>query len=174
LSAADSDYWLLIAPVVGGTINVAVQLLLARLFSGQRLVLVIVGALGAGLAASAAMIVWALSRVGLPATDAIGLAASALGVYLAGSFVLFAIVNLGETSLRIRMMRVLLDNPEGVTRDDLVASYDDRALVSVRLDRLRDNAQARVVDDVYYSRPSFMFFGAAGIRLLQRMVYGRR
>jgi hypothetical protein len=102
------------------------------------------------------------------------LAASVLLVYCAASFVLFAIVNLGETSLRIRMMRVLLDNPAGLSREELIASYDDRALITVRLQRLQDNTQARVVDGVYYSRPSLFFFGAAVIRLLQRIVYGRR
>jgi hypothetical protein len=168
------DYWFLLAPVAGGTMNVAIHLLLARLFSGERLVLVVVGALCAGLVATGAMIGRALAMADLSASDAIGLSASAFVVYLTGSFALFAIVNLGETSLRIRMMRMLLDNPDGIARDDLIASYDDRALIRVRLQRLRDNVQARVVDDIYYSRPSFMFFGAAGIRLLQRIVYGRR
>ena len=116
----------------------------------------------------------AFSMADLAAPDRFGLAASVLLVYCAASFVLFAIVNLGETSLRIRMMRVLLDNPAGLSREELIASYDDRALITVRLQRLQDNMQARVVDGVYYSRPSFFFLGAAVIRLLQRIVYGRR
>ena len=168
------DYWLLTAPLVGGAVNVAAQIIFSRVLSGERLLLVIVASFCAGVVATGATIGFALSMADLPTLDRLGLMASVLIVYCAGSFVLFAIVNLGETSLRIRMMRVLLENPAGISRQDLIASYDDRALITVRLQRLQDNTQARVVDAVYYSRPSFFFFGAAAIRLLQRIVYGRR
>src|SRR6516162_1419533 len=120
------------APAVGGAANVAGQLVLARLFAGDRLVMIIVGALCMGLVVTAAMIGWAFSMADLPTADIVGLSVSGLMVYFAGSFVLFAIVNLGETSLRIRMMRMLLDNPGGITRADLIRSYDDRTLIAVR------------------------------------------
>ena len=169
-----ADYWLLAAPLVGGAVNVAAQIIVARMLSGERLLLIIVGSFFAGFIATGAMIGIALSGADLSVLDRLGLVSSVLLVYFAGSFVLFAIVNLGETSLRIRMMRSLMDNPAGLSREDLIASYDDRALITVRLQRLQDNTQARVVDGIYYSRPSFFFFGAAGIRLLQWIVYGRR
>lgn len=168
------DYWLLAAPLVGSAVNVVAQVILARMLGGERLLLVIIASFCAGLLAAGAMTGSAFSMADLAAPDRFGLAASVLLVYCAASFVLFAIVNLGETSLRIRMMRVLLDNPAGLSREELIASYDDRALITVRLQRLQDNMQARVVDGVYYSRPSFFFLGAAVIRLLQRIVYGRR
>ena len=169
-----ADYWLLGAPLAGSVVNVIGQICLSRLLAGQRLLLVIVAAFGAGLLVTGAMVGFALSAADLPASDMIGLAGSALTVYCAAGFVLFALVNLGETSLRIRMMRVLLDNPAGITREELIASYDDQALIAIRLQRLQDNKQARVVDEIYYSRPSLFFFGAGCIRLLQRIVYGRR
>jgi hypothetical protein len=168
------DYWWLAAPLAGSAANLIAQVAFARILSGERLVLVIIAAFCAGLVATGATIGFALSRTELPASDVLGLAASVVIIYFAAGFVLFAIVNLGETSLRIRMMRVLLDSPGGITRDKLLASYDDRALITVRLQRLRDNRQARVVDEIYYSRPSFLFFACAGIRLLQRIVYGKR
>jgi hypothetical protein len=102
------------------------------------------------------------------------LAASVFIVYSVAGLVLFAIVNLGETSLRIRMMRMLLATPGGVKRDDLISAYDDRALIAVRLQRLQDKAQARVSGGVYYSRPSFLFVAAGGVRLLKRIIYGKR
>jgi hypothetical protein len=168
------DYWLLAVPLVGSAVNVVAQIIFARMLGGERLLLAVIAAFCAGLVAAGAMTGSAFSTADLPALDRFGLTVSVLLVYCAASFVLFAIVNLGETSLRIRMMRVLLDNPAGILREDLIASYDDRALITVRLQRLHDNSQARVVDGVYYSRPSFLFFGAAVIRLLQRIVYGRR
>jgi hypothetical protein len=168
------DYWLLAAPLVGSAVNLIAQVTFARILSGERLVLVIVAAFCTGLVATGVTTGFAFSLAELPASDALGLAASVVIIYFAAGFVLFAIVNLGETSLRIRMMRMLLDSPGGITRDELLASYDDRALIAVRLQRLRDNRQARVVDEIYYSRPSFLFFACSGIRLLQRIVYGKR
>jgi hypothetical protein len=169
-----TDYWLLAAPLAGSAVNIIAQIILARMSCGERLMMVIVAALCAGLVATGAMTGFALSMADLPTLDALGLTASVLIVYGAAGFVLFAVVNLGETSLRIRMMRALLDNPGGITRDELIASYDDQALIAVRLQRLQDNAQARVVDGIYYSRPSLFFFGAAAIGLLRRIVYGSR
>jgi hypothetical protein len=64
------------------------------------------------------------------------------------------------------------DNLAGLSREELIASYDDRALITVRLQRLQEYAGA-CCRWRYYSRPSF-FLGFAVIRLLQRIVYGRR
>ncbi len=178
MSAADArlaaDYWLLAAPAAGTAVNVAAQLVLARIMSGQRLMLLIAIAFCIGLAVTASITMLALDLGDVPALDALALTASVLFIYGAVGLVLFAIINLGETSLRIRMMRLLLDRPEGIRRDELMAAYDDQAMVAVRLERLRDKRQARVVGDSYYSRPSFLFFAAAVVRLLKRIVYGNR
>src|SRR5438105_4588052 len=125
MSAADArlaaDYWLLAAPVAGTAVNIAAQLVLARIMSGQRLLLLIVIAFAIGLVASGAMTLHALGLGDAGPLDALALAASVLFVYGAAGLVLFAIINLGETSLRIRMMRLLLDAPVGVKREELVA-----------------------------------------------------
>jgi hypothetical protein len=168
-----ADYWLLAAPVAGAVLNVAAQLVLARVLACRRLVVLIIVAFCIGLAGTGAMAAHALRLADAAALDALALATSVLFVYSAAGMVLFAIVNLGETSLRIRMMRMLLEAPEGISREELIASYDDRALVAVRLQRLVDNAQVHISDDVYCRRPSILFAVAAGIRLAKRLVYGR-
>ena len=168
-----ADYWLLAAPVAGTTVNFSAQLILARILSGQRLLLLIVIAFWLGLVAAGAIVVFAVQLADVATADAFALVASVFIVYSVAGLVLFAIVNLGETSLRIRMMRMLLDTPGGVKRDDLIAAYDDQALISVRLQRIQEKAQARVCDGIYYPRPSFLFVAAAGVRMLKRIVYGR-
>jgi hypothetical protein len=168
-----ADYWFLAAPVAGATANLVTQLVLARAFPRWSLVPVMVLAFCAGLLAAAAMTIFALLAAAPSPLDALALSASILIIYSAAGFALFAIANLGETSLRIRLMRTLLENPEGVPRDRLMASYDESALVAIRLERLQDKAQARVADGVFYSRPSSLFFVAFGIRGLKRIIYGR-
>jgi hypothetical protein len=169
-----ANYWLLAAPLAGSAVNVMAQLILARVLSGERLLLVVVIAFCIGLAATCVITGFALTPIDSSVPDALALIASVLTIYSAAGFALFAIVNLGETSLRIRMMRVLLDSPHGVRRGELVANYDDRALISVRLQRLREKMQVRFLDGIYYSRPSFLFLTAAGVQMLKRVLYGRR
>lgn len=167
------DYLLLAAPAVGTVVNVVAQLVLARVMSGRRLLLLVFIAFAIGVAATATLVSWALSLGDVAMLDALALAAGVLFVYGAAGLVLFALINLGETSLRIRMMRLLLDAPTGITRQQLAADFDDRALVAIRLRRLQDKAQARVVDGVYFAWPSFLFTVAAVVRLLKRVIYGR-
>jgi hypothetical protein len=168
-----ADYWLLVAPIAGTGVNLAVQLILARILAGQRLLLLVIIAFCLGFGATGAIAIFAIRLAGVATTDAFALAVSVFIVYSAAGLALFAIVNLGETSLRIRMMRMLLDTPGGVNRDDLILAYDDRALISVRLQRLQEKAQARVCDGIYYPRLSFLFVAAAGVRMLKRIIYGR-
>ncbi|WP_421999900.1 hypothetical protein [Reyranella sp.] len=177
MSAADAsttaDYWLLAAPIVGTVANVGAQLVLARLMTTGRLLILIAAAFGIGLGTTAALTLFALRLGDTTTPDALALSASILFIYSAAGFVLFAIINLGETSLRIRMMRMLLARPGGIGREELVAEYDDRALIAVRLRRLEENGQARVAQGMYYARPSVLFIAAAIIRLVKQVVYGR-
>src|SRR5687767_3821275 len=119
-----ADCWLLAAPVAGTAVNFAAQVMLARILPANRLLLLIVAAFGIGLAVTAAMSMSAILREDAARFDALALVASVLFIYSAAGLVLFAIVNLGETSLRIRMMRVLRDTPDGVRREELISAYD--------------------------------------------------
>jgi hypothetical protein len=169
-----ADYLLLAAPVTGIAVNFMSQLAIANMLAGERLLLVVVVAFCVGLAVAAGMTGFALSLTDLSTLDALALSASILIIYSAAGLALFAIVNLGETSLRVRMMQVLLAKPGGVTRDDLLANYNDRALIAVRLQRLREKGQIRVSQEIYYSRPSFLLIAGAGVRMLKRIIYRRR
>jgi|FEC22Drversion2_1045045.scaffolds.fasta_scaffold00873_7 hypothetical protein len=173
-AGAAADYWLLVAPVAGTVVNIFAQLILARVMSGQRLLLLIVIAFAIGLAVTATVAFWALRLGEVALFDGIALGTSVLLIYGAAGLVMFALINLGETSLRIRMMKLLREAREDITREQLIADYDDAALVAVRLKRLEDKAQARVVADVFFPRRSLLFMASAMVRLMKRIVYGRR
>jgi hypothetical protein len=114
----------------------------------------------------------ALVREQLPLLDSGALLLCILIIYVASGFILFAIVNLGETSIRIRMLGKLMKKPHGLTKDDLIADYDDSTLINVRLQRLKDKRQISYVNGVYYAKPSLMFLAASVVRLLKTIIYG--
>jgi len=169
-----ADLILVLSPLAGGALNLASQLILARQFAGERLLSVVAAAFGLGFVATIVLALYGLSLGGSAFADAVALMLSVIIVYCAFGLVLFAIVNLGETSLRIRMMRILLGAPDGLSRAQLMSGYDDRKLVAIRLQRVLNKRQARYHDGVYYRRVSFLFAAAAGVGLLKWIIYGAR
>ncbi len=178
MSAAEAwplaGLWLLLAAALGALANLFAQAVLVRRLGPTRLLRAVALAFPVGLAVALAAGWLVLRRGQFTPIDGLGLLVAVGAIYTNAAFLAFAIVNLGETSLRIRMIRTLLANPQGVDRDALAAEYDDRSLVAVRLERLRTQGQARVDDDTFYSRVSIMFVGAAIIRIAKRVVYGAR
>jgi hypothetical protein len=169
-----SDLLLLAAPLVGAAVNILTQLTLAKAVPSKTLLGVIVAGFAVG--GIAALIVAAIAlSITLPALrDVLALAATELIVYGAVGLVLFALINLGETSLRIRMLWHLMDAPAGLTEADLLNIYDDTALIAIRLKRIKDNHQTGFTEGVYYPRRSLLFVAASVVRLLKRLIFGSR
>jgi hypothetical protein len=168
------DVLLIAAPIVGLLLNLAAQLVLVRLAPQASLLRAIVlafllGAVGTVLIAVAAL---RLTRPDL--LDAAALFAAVMIIYGAEGLVLFAIVNLGETSLRIRMLAALIDAPDGLSETELTKCYEAEALIAIRLKRLRTRNQVGFGDGVLRARRSFLFFAANGVALLQALIFGRR
>ena len=71
-----------------------------------------------------------------PARDMIALVLLDLTAYLALAFGYFNFVNINIASLRIRMIEELLDFPQGLSREQLLASYNTEEVIAVRITRL--------------------------------------
>ena len=89
------------SPLLGAAINILSQMGLVRRRQGRLLMQSIVEAFVAGAVATVAgtTVAWLSAAPSL--LDGLGLAVSTLVVYLSASFVLFALVNLSQTSLRV-------------------------------------------------------------------------
>jgi hypothetical protein len=168
-----SDALLLAGPVFGLTMNVIVQFTVFR--AGWRGLLgsIVVGFFaGAGVAAG--FVVAAAETSPLVLFDALALAVVVLVVYGAAGFAYFAFVNLGETSLRIRMLQLVADAPRGLTVADILAVYNDRDLFAIRLGRMAENDQALIIGDRFYPRRSVLFTASVVLEFLKRLLYGAR
>jgi hypothetical protein len=169
-----ADIMLIGAPLSGVFANFLSLIILRRLSANSSLLNAIVAAFGIGGVLSASLALWVLIGERSSVLEVGSLFLCIMIVYIASGIIIFALINLGETSLRIRMLGKLIDSPLGVSRNELVADYDDRALLDIRLRRLREKGQAKFVDGAYYSRRSLLFFAASAIRLLKAILYGNR
>ena len=167
-----TDLILLATPLFGASANVLFQIVLSRLFARGHLLSVIVAAFAIGCVLTVSIAVWALAGEQLPLMEAGALFLCVTIIYIASGFILFAIVNLGETSLRIRMLSRLMDKPFGLTKDKLIADYNDSTMINVRLHRLKDHGQVRFVNGIYYAKPSLLFLAVRAVRLLKVILYG--
>jgi len=168
-----ADLLLITAPFAGFVINILGQFILTRLMRLRLLSSIFVAFTAGGIACFVALAI-ALFIHAQPMLDKLALSASVLLVYSAAGFVSFAVINLGETSLRIRMMRLILENPDGLTAAEILTRYNDALIVSVRLRRMVDNRQVTVSGDALYPRRSVLILAVGGIWFLQWLTYGGR
>ena len=168
-----ADILLIAAPLVGFIVNVLGQLALTRLARAGLLASIFLAFIG-GTVACCAVLAIALSIHDQPLLDKLALSAAVLVVYGAAGFVLFAIINLGETSLRIRMMQLLLEQPDGLSRTEILTRYNNALILSVRLQRMIDNRQVTVSGEALYPRISILFLAVCGIWFLKWLTYGGR
>lgn len=89
-----------------------------------------------GLVVDAAVAGWATGRMDIGAADRVAYLGLDLLTYLAFAFGYFNFVNLTVASLRIRLLEDLLAAGGGKPADAVMAAYDSRQVVAIRLDRL--------------------------------------
>ena len=152
-----TDIVLFGALLLGVAANFLSLIVWRRLSANGSLLGAIFAAFGIGGMLTAAFALWVLIgarsvRPGEFGENVRYFSASTDHLCLRRGIVIFAVINLGETSLRIRMLGKLMDSPSGMSRNDLVTDYNDRALLDIRLRRLREKGQAKFVDGTYYSR----------------------
>lgn len=167
--------WLPVAlPVLGLAACVLVQVLAFRVRRRAGLLTSLAtGALG-GLGAAAALTAWWWETHGASPSERLGTAAANLVLYLALTYGYFHFVNLGETARRIRLLRELVEAPGPLTRAEVLARYDGRSIVAVRLGRLLRKGQVRLEGGRYVIGRPLMLGMARLIVGLKLLVLGRR
>lgn len=149
-----------LSPVAGLGVNCAAQILLCRR-SGRLLGSVYRGFAGG---AAACALVCGFTAELLPSLITYG----ALG------YCYFHFINLGETARRIRIMRELAEaGPEGLSKEELLARYNARAMAEVRLARLLNNMQVIEREGRYYVGKPAVLYMARTMTLMKRILLGR-
>jgi hypothetical protein len=145
--------WLLVAsPILALAINCAFYLLLRRALA-WRIGMSILGGLCFGLAAIVGFVVDSLDYANVAFAE---LMICQFGTYLTLSFCFWTFLNLNITSLRIRVIRELLQAGGAIAVVELLASYSDAERLQRRLARLMNGRQIELVDGNWRLRSSLI------------------
>jgi len=175
MAFADPAMMLAAAPLAGLAVDFVALIVLRQAFASLNYLLAIVLAFAAGFCAQAALTVFALHGAAAPADSFAYLLLNILA-YGALGYGYFTFVNLSATSLRIRIMRLILNSPGGRASADAIASlYDAKEMVDARLGRLVSWRQLRVDGARYVVADGAVFPDLYRlVALLRIAVYGRK
>lgn len=151
-------------PIAALAINAVAQLLFCR--AGAGLLRSIKAGFAFGLAGLAL-----LHEYSPQGTDV--LAANTL-IYITLSYCYFHFLNLGETARRIRLLRELRSNPDGMTAADMLTAYNAKSIVEARLGRLLRSGQVeKGADGRLRIKNAHLLASAKLLRLLKKLFLGK-
>jgi hypothetical protein len=161
---------LVLVPLAGMTVNVALQLLLARMPLAVGPVRRQFFCFGCGLLLTLAALAIELPRARMDARDRLGLATMYVLSYAFLGFIFFNVINLNVSSLRIRMLKeYLARDPAPLSDSELMRKYPAGDRLDARLDRLEAGGQiVRRNGRIYIRRRSVALIAHvfAGLRAL--------
>lgn len=168
--SADWIYFLL--PILAFSLNVFVQIIFYRLLfsrSGAILKSVFVGYVS-GLVLLA--ILYITLDLPLSTSERVIYALSNSVFYSCLWYCFFHYVNIGQASLRIRMLIELQNHAAGMAKEDLLKKYNNRSIVATRLHRLVSSEQVVQINNRYYlGKPRFTLI-MGFFKILSKIVWG--
>jgi hypothetical protein len=94
-------------------------------------------------------------------------------IYLALSYCAYNFVQLGQTSIRIRMYSEIAASPGGINVEEMKREYDDNALIEGRIRRLSESGDAVERNGRYYIGRTRLLLIAELLLAAKRFLLGR-
>ncbi len=160
-------------PVTALVVNMAVQLLAARARRHPGLLPSVLAGFVAGLVATCGLEIGLWNWQGIPWSQAAPFLVVNVGTYAALSYCFFGFLNLGETSLRIRIFNELRQTPAGLSEEEMSARYNYRRMMEVRLERLVRGHQVVEREGRYFLEGRALRGIAALVRAAKLVVVGK-
>jgi len=153
--------------------NVAVQIVLFRSSCGTHFMRSILLGFLSGLAVLALLEIARISLAGLsPLTFSTALLVDA-PIYAGLSYCYYNFVQLGQTSIRIRLYSEIAGRPGGLAAGDIALLYNEEALMKVRIQRLLESGDVVERDGRYFIGRRRLVPVAAIIFAAKRLLLGR-
>lgn len=165
---------IVLAPVLALATNCSAHVAVARISGNSGPYRAIVRAAIVGLFVVVTLTLVGCSRLTLPSRDVVAYLVLNIVAYLALSFDYFSFVNLGLTSLRIRMLREIQAAGGSLAGERLGRLYDDRGLTNLRIDRLVSGRHLVLQDGRLYSQKGVFLAIAMLFDWLRWFVVGPR
>jgi hypothetical protein len=169
----DGQWTIAIAPLAGLALTVLTQIMVVHVTRGRVGASILIGVLG-GLTATLAFI--ALGRAETPSATGGFVDTWLLGVatYLALAFGFWAFLNLNITSMRIRILRVLLRAGGRMALSDMAVFYTPAERLRRRLERLEKASQIMREDGRWVLRFRHVLVVARCVEALRSVLFPGR
>jgi hypothetical protein len=144
------DYLQVATPLLALGVTTLVQLLVARARPRRGLIQSFFAGFGAGLASLLALCGWLALRQGTPWYEAAANTVVNVATFMALTFCFLSFLNLGNTSIRIRIFRELQQSGSGLSIEHLRSLYDYNQIMEIRLNRLLGSKEVIERDGRYF------------------------
>jgi hypothetical protein len=125
-----------LCPIIAVAFNALTQILAFRMRRGDQYFRSIVEGIGAGFLVLIPFECFLFVRSISPWSVVLDALLVDVPIYLALSYCFYSFVQLGQTSIRIRMFSEIASHPDGITIAEMQRQYSDESLLRVRLRRL--------------------------------------
>lgn len=173
LTFPPGDLLFFLVPVSGLVLNAVLHVLLFKIFRDLTIVLADVIAFFIAIGA----IIVANVSIGVVGDES-GIETtiqtfSNVAFFMVLGFLYFALINIGQSSLRIRVLSILTAHSDGLSPDEISEKYGNRDVVDLRLKRLLQNGQIREHNGTYFSAKPRLIYLALFFASFRRIIYGK-
>lgn len=140
---------LVLAPVLGMIINIAVHVIVSRFNRGRSQIKCLILGFVFGLICVVAVSLTAHSRQ-IDNLDFFAYLLLDCIAYSASAYVYFHFININVASLRIRILQEVIESPGGLTQDGVLSHYNVEQMLDKRIDRLVASNQLVEKNGIYH------------------------
>ena len=169
---AQAQLLLALAPLAGLTVHVAAHVVLSRLGLHGRPAAGIVLALAGALPVTVGLTVGSLRELGAAPADFAALLAMNLTTAAAFGYGYANFVNMNLASVRVRILKELLAAGR-LSREELLAAYDEEEIITERIARLRRGRQIVERSGRFRIGIPVLLWIAEAIQVLKHLLLGR-
>ena len=167
------QYLQVLAPIFGLVVCACVQVIIARYIPKVGLLNSVFAGFTGGFITIIGMDVASLLRIEPSLQEKVAQFLVTILTYASLGYGFFHFVNMGETARRVRIVRELLDSPEGLTREELRARYNSAEIVAARLGRMIRTDQVVCRDNRFYVGTPILLCMAKTIVAMKRLLIGK-
>ena len=169
------NWWVVLSPVLGLIVNVIFQILSFRLIASLTLLRSIFLGFGIGFCLVGTLEIQRYTQAFYPQTgDFLSILIVNEITYACLGYCYFSMIGLGETARRIRILKDLYANPKGLRLNEILVLYNAKDMVDMRIDRLINNGQAKLIKGNYFIGKSLMLFLTKLSIFTKILVLGKR
>ena len=160
-------------PFLGWLCNVLVLMACLHLFARLGYVRSVCLAFAAGLAVVIGLELATLGARHSGAADRLILAVGDLALYACLAYLFFYVVNTGESSIRVRILREIAEARDGISEQALLQAYNERVILVGRLQRLLQGGRVIRHGDRYFLQARGMVLMAWFFQVLKQILLRR-